>query len=140
MFLEEYKNKYKNKEMNVVITNVEYPYVSFISNHGEGIAYTSSLQLESGSTHSVEFDILSDLNTNENTKIGTNKKAGFYSEDNSTLIVALVESIDEYDCLCLRIATDCIIEANKNDNTISTGDRLEIRLPKDKFKMTSIGR
>ena len=141
MFVEEYrnKNKSKSKAMNVVITKVEYPYVSFTSNHGEGIAYASDQQFELGWTHSVEFDILSDLNTNENTKIGTIKKAGFYYEDNSTIIVALVESVDEDDSLCLRIATDCIIEAYRNDNSIDKGDRLEIRIPKDKFKMTSIG-
>lgn len=125
--------------MNIVITKVEYPYVSFTSNHGEGIAYTSGQQFEPGRTHSVEFDILSDLNTNENVKIGTIKQAGFYCEDNHTLIVALVESVDEDDSVCLRIAIDCIIEAYRNDDTIKAGDRVEIRLPKDEFKMTSIG-
>ena len=141
MFSEEYSdnNKNKSKAMNVVITKVEYPYISFTCNHGDGIAYTSAQQFELGRTHSVEFDILSDLNTNENTKIGTIREAGFYSEDDSTLIVALVESVDEDDSLCLRIATDCIIEAYRNDDSIDTGDMLEIRMPKDKCKMTSIG-
>jgi hypothetical protein len=138
MFFEEYKNK--NKTMNVVITNVDYPYVSFTSDHGEGIAYTLSQKLEPGRTHSVEFDILFDLDVSENTEIGTFKKAGFHLEDAHTLIVALVESVDESESVCLRISTDCIIEAYKNDNSIRTGDMLEIRVPKDKFKMTSIGR
>lgn len=125
--------------MNVVITKVEYPYVSFISSYGEGIAYTSSQQFEPGGIHSVEFDILADLGSKENTKIGTNRKAGFYFDGSGTLIVALVESIDEDDSMCLRIATDCIIEAYRNDDSIKPGDRLEIRLLKGQFKMTSIG-
>ncbi|SFW81806.1 hypothetical protein [Chitinophaga sancti] len=126
--------------MNLVITKIEYPYVSFTSNNGEGLAYTSDQQLDIDRTYSVEFDILSNLNTNDNTKIGTNKPAGFYDEDGNTLIVALVESIDEYgDSLCLRIAIDCIIEAYRSGDSIDVGDRLEIRMPKDKFKVTIIG-
>ncbi|MBV8255089.1 MAG: hypothetical protein JO154_20980 [Chitinophaga sp.] len=125
--------------MNVVITKVEYPYVSFISNHGEGIAYTTGQKFELGVTHGVEFDLLSELNIDENTKVVTNQKAGFYCEDDRTLIVALVESIEEDGAMWLRIAIDCIIEAYGVDDTIKTGDRLEIRMPKDKFKMTSIG-
>lgn len=125
--------------MNVVITKVEYPYVSFTSNHGQGIAYASGQQFELGGTYSIEFDILLDLNTNENTKIGTIKKPGFCCQDSSTLIVALVESVNEDDSLCLRIATDCIIEVYRDDNSIDTGDRLEISIPKDKLRITYIG-
>ncbi|WP_212002838.1 hypothetical protein [Chitinophaga sp. HK235] len=105
----------------------------------EKVAYATGQKFEQGVTHGVEFDLLLELDTSENTKVGTNLKAGFYCEDDRTVIVALVESIEEDDAMWLRIVTDCIIEAYGVDDTIKTGDRLEIRMPKDKFKMTCIG-
>lgn len=125
--------------MNIVITEVESPYVSFTSDHGKGIGYTSNQQFELDSIHTVEFDFLSELNANENTRIGTTKELGFYCEGDRILIVALVEDVDEDDDVCLRIAPDCMIMAYRNDDVIQAGDRVEIRMSKAEFKITSIG-
>ena len=126
--------------MNVLITRVENRYVSFTGNHGKGkgIGHISQ-QFEEGSFYGVEFDFLPYLNSNENTKIGTIKDAGFYCEDESTLIVALVENVDEDDEVCLRIAPDCMIMAYRNDNVIQEGNRVEVRVSKDEFIITWIG-
>ncbi len=125
--------------MNVVITKVDYPYVSFSSDYGDGIVFTTGRKFELGTTHGVEFDLLSDLNAGENTTVGTNRKEGFYIEDDCMIIVAVVENIFEDDAMWLRIAMDCHIETYQVGNTIKIGDKLEVRMPSDKFMMTSIG-
>ena len=79
------------------------------------------------------------LNANENTKIGTTKKAGFYCEDDASLIVASVENVDEDDEVCLRIAPDCMIITYRNDDVIKTGDMVEVSMSRDQFIITSIG-
>jgi len=114
--------------------------VSFTSNYGkgQGIGHIAQ-QFEDGRQYSVEFDFSPYLNANENTKIGTTREAGFYCEGDDTLIVALVENVDEDDEVCLRIAPDCIIIAYRNDELIQEGDRVEIRMSKDEFIITWIG-
>jgi len=126
--------------LNIVVTKVDNPYVSFNSNHGKGICIGCvSQQFDAGRVYSVEFNFSPFLNTNENTTIGTTKEPGFYCEENNTLIVAMVEHVDEDDDVCLRIAPDCMIMAYRNDEVIRTGDRVEIRMSKDEFIITWIG-
>jgi len=126
--------------MNITVTKVESPYVSFTSNHGDGKGNGRISQyFQEDRSYGVEFDFLPYLNANENTKIGTTKEKGFYIEDDFTLVVAFVENIDEDEQVCLRIAPDCMIMAYRNDDTIREGDEVEVRLSKDELIITSIG-
>jgi len=125
--------------MIIVITKVENPYLSFNSKHGVGAGYISDQQFELGKEYGVEFNFLPFLDTRANTRIGTIREAGFYHEDDFTLIVASVEHIDEDDDVCLRIAPDCMIMAYKNDDAIQVGDNVEVKLFKDELIITSIG-
>ncbi|RAJ75623.1 hypothetical protein CLV59_109237 [Chitinophaga dinghuensis] len=125
--------------MNVVINKVDYPFVTFKSDYGEGIASTTQRHFDQGAVHGVELDLIIDLIINVNTRIGTDRVPGFSFEEDHTVIVAIVESIAEDDSICLRISIDCIIEAYAIDKQIKTGDMLEIEVPKEKFLITSFG-
>ena len=109
----------------------------FISHRGQGIGFIDKQHFESGNTYWVEFDFMEELNTRENTTIGSAKEPGFYQDGDFTIVVGSVESIDEYDEMCLRVDTSCIILTYKTDDLFKKDDTLEIRIHKDQFRIMS---
>lgn len=125
--------------MTVNILDVQGDEVKFSCSFGEGVGICEERNLIVGMTYGIEIDILEDLKIGLNTEISNDKTCFLLYDGSLNLINVIVESLDEDDSICLRLAQDCIIVCYYVGGGILVGDTLLIKLKAQEFRITSIG-
>ena len=125
--------------MKIRVKEVENQYVEFFCTVGAGIAKCSQQNLVNWMICDVEIDINVTLKLGTNAEKNLDDNLYIKNKGNVNWINGLVESIDEDDTICLRLANDCIIMVEYEDCEICEGDILLIKIPKEDLEITLIG-
>jgi len=126
--------------MTIKIENVLTNNIIEISSHiGKTKAICFHVNLQTGKTYGVEFNINSFIKLGENaTKVYSN--SCFISYDgNLSQIQGLCEDVDEFGTLWFRLAEDCLIALETEDKDIHAGDYLQIEVAPQLLEMFIIG-
>jgi len=125
--------------MKIKVVEVENQYVYFSCSVGSGIAKCFKENFIKGMVCGIELDINVALKIGYNTEKNVDRSLYLKNDGHKNWINGLVESIDNDDTICLRLAEDCIVMADYEECEVRQGDILLIAISKDDFQVTLIG-
>jgi hypothetical protein len=125
--------------MKIKAVEVENQYVEFCCSFGSGVAKCSEENLSSGMIYDVEMDINITLKIGYNTDKNIESNLYLRNDGKTNWLNGLVESIDDDDTICLRLANDCIVMAEYEECEVHQGDVLLITISKEDLEITLIG-
>lgn len=132
--------------MRITITDVLQPpvggtWITYSSDCGAGTAHwvSNGHSPVRGRSYHVEFDIDAPLEASMVAQANDPARHGFSRLADDTLIIGVLESVDEDAVGCLRISSDCIIMVESRLDASLIGKPLSIRLNTDQLRATPVG-
>ncbi len=125
--------------MKIEVIEIIDEYVLFTCAVGSGIGKCVEKNLIKGHICDVEIDLNAVLRLGKNAWRSSGDSLYIKNDGDTNLINGLVESIDNDDIICLRLASDCIIILEYEDCEISAGDGLLINIEKAEVEITLTG-
>jgi len=125
--------------MKIKITNIRNEhYVEFSSAVGSGIGVCKNthVMMKGVYDYDSEFDINIPINLKRNALLVSDRRCFIRLLEDKNEIQGLVDQIDEDGMIYLRLAIDCLIMVESENDEIKKGDYLLLTVNIDDFKIT----